>query len=97
MPTWVDWAAPAICEILAEHSYTADQSTRRCACGFGGNEFEQADWREHVAPLIAQHLRDSAIVCGVITPDTEMFEVIARWTAGPDGDRRSFENPSASV
>lgn len=44
---WIDWATPAICDVLAEHMPTDDE-TSSCS--------DAADWRERVAPLIAERL-----------------------------------------
>jgi hypothetical protein len=65
--SWVDWAAPAICDVLATHlasQLDSDHVNRIkgevwCYHGPGqpGEWFtDWQDWREHVAPLIAERL-----------------------------------------
>lgn len=62
-PNWVDWASPAICEVLAEHQMLDDDE--RYICRSPGelshaSLYAQDEWREHVAPLIAEHLQKAA-------------------------------------
>lgn len=56
--TWVAWAVPAICEVLAVHVAYDYAGGVECDHRLGGADpFEDwQEWREHVAPLIAEHL-----------------------------------------
>jgi hypothetical protein len=61
-PTWVDWAVPAICDVLALHGcvYNEDAAIYECWDEVGltphASFGDAHDWREHVAPLIAERL-----------------------------------------
>lgn len=59
-----DWLAPAVCEVLAEHEAECLDVARgefvACTLGSGNREHVVFDdwkaWRDHVSPLIAQHI-----------------------------------------
>lgn len=66
-PTWVDWAVPAICDVLADHRPKTDDPRTGTgiycydtgdghAPGPHGWFDDWQEWREHVAPLIAERL-----------------------------------------
>lgn len=86
-PTWVDWAVPAICEVLAQHMpielardeiwcADRDQPGERHTHGL----FEdRQEWREHVGPEIAQHLRNAVKSSGVVIPESALTELITGW------------------
>lgn len=60
-PDWVDWATPAIQEILAEHEpmpWLAKVIECQCPDKVILEDF--GAWREHVAPEIALHLKAAA-------------------------------------
>lgn len=63
--SWVNWATVAIQEVLGDHCYLDDRGTYRCHTP-GEEQHDQFDdlqkWREHVAPLIAEHLSNALIV-----------------------------------
>lgn len=50
-PNWIDWATPAICEVLAQHRFID--------CSRENPGMDQHAYREHVGPLIAQRICDS--------------------------------------
>lgn len=54
LPAWVDWAVPAICDVLTEHQ------CHGCRCGCGQSLWGNDTWRAHVAPLIAERLDTAA-------------------------------------
>lgn len=51
---WHGWAVPAILEVLSEHYI--ERPTGICRCGDGLVGDLLSDWREHVAPLIADRI-----------------------------------------
>lgn len=58
---WLAWAVPAIQEALADHIPRRSVATGRIYCEHGGmiadeDYQDQQEWREHVAPLIAQRI-----------------------------------------
>jgi hypothetical protein len=57
---WIDWAVPAICDVLASHRPEVDRLGRIvCHSASGGSLAcfgDWQEWREHVAPLIAERL-----------------------------------------
>jgi hypothetical protein len=62
--SWIDWATPAICDVLAVH-HPVRHADILCSdgafgCGDGPWPDRQA-WREHVAALIAQRLETAAL------------------------------------
>jgi len=57
-PTFIDFAVPAVCEVLAEHQYYFDGSEGECQCESAGVQ-DLFDWREHVAYLVAERLETS--------------------------------------
>jgi hypothetical protein len=63
--TWIDFATPVICDVIVEHAYwTAGQSDPllpmlHCACGYRPHCL--MEWREHVAPIIAERLEAACL------------------------------------
>lgn len=56
---WVDWAVLAIQEVLAEHMpFETPGRDDFCMCELYIDDSQ--GWREHVAPLIAEHLQQAA-------------------------------------
>lgn len=57
--SWIDWAAPAICDVLAEHRVIDTGANVWCEDSdhvIHVNCHDTQEWREHVAPLIAERL-----------------------------------------
>lgn len=56
--TWSGWAVPAILEVLAEwHPWEQQDGTWQCSVDFADHDFaDLGEWREHVAPLIAERI-----------------------------------------
>lgn len=55
-PNWVDWAVPAICDVLAIHQRSRDGYCVNAEDIEHLQVLDQQAWREHVAPLIADRL-----------------------------------------
>lgn len=75
-PDWIDWATPAICEVLAEHVPERRAATPTLMCrstSAGKGTVYLPDWqawREHCAPLIAERLH--AAMESAPRPDIEV-------------------------
>ena len=56
--TWTGWAVPAILEVLSEHVYEDfEYDDASCIClGRDKPHLDKDEWREHVAPLIAERI-----------------------------------------
>jgi hypothetical protein len=62
--SWIDWATPAICDVLAVHTFwlanhSSIGSAAHCLCGERPRDL--MEWREHVAPMIAERLETAAL------------------------------------
>lgn len=86
-PDWPTWAVPAICDVLADHQFVDimtedDADWKRYGCYHAGEDrthqwlVDEHDWRDHVAPLIAEHL------------DTAMKSQFTGCPTGDTGDPR---------
>jgi hypothetical protein len=59
--TWIDWALPAIFDVLAEHEADTEYRFRVVTCFHADSticaEFaDMQDWRDHVGPIIADRI-----------------------------------------
>jgi len=59
-PTFVNFAIPAVCEVLAEHQYYFDGTEGECQCQTPDVQ-DIFDWREHVAYLVAKRLESALL------------------------------------